>query len=631
MKLVFFMLFSLLFVNYSYSGNLQFSTESPVAELNLKIRYTPDDSINANSVNLVAYIFSNDNKMPTAFELELKKDIFNTYIGEFYIPANAIFSIFKIENIDNNFGDFWSLMIYESKGKPLKNSALYAALSLMGNNPEGYSLNINFAKAMDLLEFELKNYPADIQTQIALLVLKYDTKKITYTEFESALTKIIKNKKEISSEGIAKSLSRALRVLNNSKEATEVETEFAKNNPQSDLAQEAMMSELATAASLEDFSQIAVGFLKKFPNSNSKNRIIAALVNGYLQMNKFDELSVIIDSLNLHSPSLYSSIALEVRQNDIVLPKLSDLQRVDESISILNKAIAFIEDSTFYYKDKPSYQTKNEFYNIRKIEAAAVYETMSELYRKKDAKTARELLEKALVGYGKLASKDIYIKLIDYYNEEKNYSSGLSICESAILNSYLDSIFINSHKEYYYKLMPNEPDSVYKSVISYLVKNGKETLNNRLKSIEIKTDVPSIVLNNIDSGFFDTEDIKNKVTVIFFWSSWCEPCKAAIPTFEDLSEYYKKNPYVKIISVNIWENFDNKPDGITKFSNSFGINFDVFYDINDLAGTKFNLAGLPGFIFIDKNRQIRFFDNGFTNDVDFIEDALTKINYLLEN
>ncbi len=631
MKLLFIIIISTFFFNYSYSGNLQFNTETPIAEQNLKIRYTPTDSIYSNSVNLVAYCFNNSSTIPTAYEVELKKDVFNTFIGEFIVPQEAIYSIFKIENIDNNFGNYWNLLVYDVNKKPVKNSPLYAALSFMGNNPEGYSINTNFSKAMELLEIELKHYPNDIQSRIALLVLKYDTKKITYSEFENSLIKILKINYEISSEGIAKSLSRAYRVLNNTKEATRVEFEFARKFPQSELAQESLLVELSAATEFEKFSRLAIEFIQNYPNSNSKNRVLSALVNGYLQMNKFDELSKIIDSLNLHYPSLYSALALEMRQNKKVLSKLSDSIRIEESIAIMDNALQIINDSSFYYNNKPINQTKKEFYNLKKLEAATIYETLSELYRSKDKTKAIEFLEESLIRYSTSASKDIYIKLIDYYNEDKQYSNILALTESAILNSYTDSIFLKTHKETYYKLMPSESDSIYNSIINNLLRKGKLALKERLKSTEVKVNSPSIVLNNINSGFFDSDDIKNKVTVIFFWSSWCEPCKAAMPAYEELSDYYDKADSVQIISVNVWENFENKPDGILKFVNSFGMYFDVFYDINDLAGAKFNLTGLPGFIFIDKNRQIRFFDKGFTNDVDFIEDALTKIDYLLEN
>lgn len=101
--------------------------------------------------------------------------------------------------------------------------------------------------------------------------------------------------------------------------------------------------------------------------------------------------------------------------------------------------------------------------------------------------------------------------------------------------------------------------------------------------------------------------IKDKPVVLEFWSTWCGPCIAAIPHFNQLTEKYDKE--ITFISVNsyegnaIVENFLLKNPMLSY----------VALDENETLKKAFNVQTIPVTILIDKNRMLRW--RGITTEL----------------
>ncbi|MFQ3548813.1 MAG: thioredoxin [Armatimonadota bacterium] len=66
--------------------------------------------------------------------------------------------------------------------------------------------------------------------------------------------------------------------------------------------------------------------------------------------------------------------------------------------------------------------------------------------------------------------------------------------------------------------------------------------------------------NDITADRFDNEVINSDIPVMVdFWAEWCAPCKALIPTIDQLAEEY--NGKIKIFKVNV----QNEPSIASKF------------------------------------------------------------------
>ena len=93
-------------------------------------------------------------------------------------------------------------------------------------------------------------------------------------------------------------------------------------------------------------------------------------------------------------------------------------------------------------------------------------------------------------------------------------------------------------------------------------------------------------------------EYENKLLILNFWATWCEPCKEEMPSLQNLQKNSKfKN--LKILPINIGQEDKNS---IKKFFSDVNINtFEIFYDSDVKLAKKFSLRGIPTSILINKN------------------------------
>src|SRR5919197_4395685 len=63
-----------------------------------------------------------------------------------------------------------------------------------------------------------------------------------------------------------------------------------------------------------------------------------------------------------------------------------------------------------------------------------------------------------------------------------------------------------------------------------------------------KGPAPDFELENVAGGKIKAAELKGKVSVIDFWATWCEPCIAEIPKFNQLHEQY---PNIQVIGITV--------------------------------------------------------------------------------
>lgn len=112
---------------------------------------------------------------------------------------------------------------------------------------------------------------------------------------------------------------------------------------------------------------------------------------------------------------------------------------------------------------------------------------------------------------------------------------------------------------------------------------------------------PSFELKGLDGKLYKVGGPRDKVTMLNFWASWCEPCQMEAPDLKHLSEKYKDQ--LDLYSINV-----TSTDTLEK-AKAFVDQYELTNPILlDLKGDQFKLykgIAYPTNILIDRNGVIR--------------------------
>ena len=108
-------------------------------------------------------------------------------------------------------------------------------------------------------------------------------------------------------------------------------------------------------------------------------------------------------------------------------------------------------------------------------------------------------------------------------------------------------------------------------------------------------------------------DYKDKKPVVInIWASWCGPCKAEMPYFEDAINKYGDK--VEFLMINLTDGQRETKEKAMKFLKDNDLEMDILYDLDYSAANAYNIRGIPITIFIDKGGNIIYDREGALND-----------------
>lgn len=106
-------------------------------------------------------------------------------------------------------------------------------------------------------------------------------------------------------------------------------------------------------------------------------------------------------------------------------------------------------------------------------------------------------------------------------------------------------------------------------------------------------------LKNLDDQRVKLSDFNGKVVMLNFWASWCGPCKAEMPSMEELYKEYRESGF-EIVAVNLQESKAT----VEKFRDDYGLTFPILLDQVGSAGAIYGARSIPTSYFIDRNGNV---------------------------
>jgi len=121
--------------------------------------------------------------------------------------------------------------------------------------------------------------------------------------------------------------------------------------------------------------------------------------------------------------------------------------------------------------------------------------------------------------------------------------------------------------------------------------------NSDTKAVQPKGPAPDFELENVAGGKIKAADLKGKVSVIDFWATWCEPCIAEIPKFNQLHDQY---PNIQVIGITVMSPHDDIKPKVQEV----GMKYTVLVGNDDVADGFGGLIGFPTTFVVTKDWKI---------------------------
>ncbi|RME71187.1 MAG: TlpA family protein disulfide reductase [Verrucomicrobia bacterium] len=97
-----------------------------------------------------------------------------------------------------------------------------------------------------------------------------------------------------------------------------------------------------------------------------------------------------------------------------------------------------------------------------------------------------------------------------------------------------------------------------------------------------------------------------RVVIVDFWASWCAPCKASFPVFDELHDRYADRG-LAIVGVSI----DRNEKAMRAFLERAQPRFAVVWDRDQAFVRAMNIPGMPTSYVIDGSGRLRYVHEGF--------------------
>lgn len=361
--------------------------------------------------------------------------------------------------------------------------------------------------------------------------------------------------------------------------------------------------------------------LKDFPEMpvSAKQMLVSGVIQIYSNNKQYDKAIAFVEQCDPKTPIYYSSIASNMINNN---------HEIEIALSLCKKQLEIVGNtpdevlSALGTADKETLNIGiNKIYAMG-LEKAGLLDEATNIYAY--IYTLKPGIDSPV--------KENYL---DILTKTKKHAKILelvtSLAKSGYWNNKVSQALVNS--------LPNlvKSSKEISTIISELRNEANKKNNDLLKAESINQPAAPFQLRNTENTIFNLKDMKSKVIILDFWSTWCGPCIDSFPGLQKIYDEYKSNPNVVILAINreepgkaeeVIKSFEQKRKKMSDFLAARKFTFLSYYDTDQLV-EKYKITALPTTVFIDKKGNIRFFDKGISNESEMIQQFSKKIEFLL--
>ena len=113
---------------------------------------------------------------------------------------------------------------------------------------------------------------------------------------------------------------------------------------------------------------------------------------------------------------------------------------------------------------------------------------------------------------------------------------------------------------------------------------------------------PDFTVEDTEGNSVKLSDFLGTPVVLNFWASWCGPCKAEMPEFEEAYQTY--GDQVQFMMVDLVSGRSETKEMGMEVIEEAGYTFPVFFDVNQEASAVYGISAIPMSCFINADGEI---------------------------
>lgn len=129
-------------------------------------------------------------------------------------------------------------------------------------------------------------------------------------------------------------------------------------------------------------------------------------------------------------------------------------------------------------------------------------------------------------------------------------------------------------------------------------------------SITVGGKAPVFSLINLRGDRVSLQDVSRRgPTLVNFWASWCDPCKAEVPILNEL-QHKLAGRGVTVIGVSVEE----PREVVDAFVRKHHIDYPVLLDVDGAVSRRYGLIGMPMNVIVDRQGVVSMWKSGAVDD-----------------
>jgi thiol-disulfide isomerase/thioredoxin len=142
-----------------------------------------------------------------------------------------------------------------------------------------------------------------------------------------------------------------------------------------------------------------------------------------------------------------------------------------------------------------------------------------------------------------------------------------------------------------------------------IIKRSEIALILLLSITIVQAQEPDFRLKDLDQQWKEYETLKGeKLTVVDFWATWCQPCVRSIPLLNQMAGEYADQG-VRFIGVTI--DGPRNQSKIAPFIKSMGVTYPILRDLNSELMSDLGVTAVPTLLIYGADGEQIYFHEGF--------------------